>query len=210
MNVCEVEQIIGYSFTDISLLDIALTHPSYANGKGIEDYQRFEYLGDALIGFIVADELYAAYPDADEGELSKMRINIVERRSLSAVVVDMGLDKYLRATCGITVKIACDIFEAVAAAVYLDGGADKAREFILRFLGKKIRRASAGYGGDYKSAVNEKYAGKKIEFRTSSIGDVHTPRFMSELYVEGLFVSRGEGFSKRDAEQDSARAALRS
>jgi len=206
----EVQSIIGYVFKDASLLEAALTHPSYSNGKGIEDYQRLEYLGDALIGFVVADELFNMYPYANEGELSKMRINIVERTSLGEAATNMGLDKYLLATCDISVKMACDVFEAVAAAVYLDGGASEARAFIMRFIGDRIEHASTQFGSDYKSAVNEKYAGKKIDFRTYSIGDKHTPRFKSELYVEGFFIASGEGGSKRAAEQESAKTALRS
>lgn len=206
----QLEQLLGYTFKDASLLEMALTHSSYSYKYGEEDYQRLEYLGDSILDFVVADELYKKYPHADEGVLTKMRGAIVSMEPLSQVVKEKGYYKYLRVGYGtISQKAYSDIFESICGAIYLDGGIDCARKYVLDHLGKLIDNAQKLYNIDYKSELYEKCVGRHIEFREmSKSGPEHDLTFEEGLFIDGEFVSKAKGKNTRQAQQKCAKIAL--
>ena len=141
------EDKIGYRFKDRSLLQQALTHPSYGGDHRVPHYQRLEFLGDAVLELYISEMLYKAYPDMPEGKLTRMRADLVKEETLSGAVKDMGIPPYIRLSAGEDKSggrdkssILCDIFEAVAGAIYLDGGRREAGEFIRRALGERLNR----------------------------------------------------------------------
>ena len=206
----ELERLIGHTFKDKSLLEMALTHSSYSHKYGEEDYQRLEYLGDSILDFVVADELYKKYPHADEGVLTKMRGAIVSMEPLSQVVKEKGYYKFLRIGYGtISQKAYSDIFESICGAIYLDGGIEPARQYVLSHLNKMIDNAKNIYHIDYKSMLLEKFAGRKVEFKElSKNGPEHNPTFEEGLYIDDKFVSKAKGDSKKHAQQKCAQIAL--
>lgn len=202
----DIEALIGYTFVDKELLLRALTHPSYSHIHGGENYQRLEFLGDSIVDFIIADELSKAYPDLDEGRLTKMRGAIVSATPLAGVVKARGYDKYLKMGFGdLSDNIRSDVFEAICGAIYLDGGIEKTRGFILKDLRQLIITSKDNCKRDYKSALYEKYAGHKIEFKDiGKSGEEHRPIFSVELYIDGKLVASADGENKKRAQQKCA------
>ena len=139
-----LEQAIGYSFQNKALLEQALSHSSYANEvlkDGLRSYERLEFLGDSVLGFVTADYLYKTYPRLHEGELTKLRAELVCEKSLELSAKRLGLGDYLRLGKGEAAgggrsrtSIVADVVEAVLAAIYLDGGFEPARDFVYRFV----------------------------------------------------------------------------
>ena len=227
-----LQKIIGYEFKDEKLLLTAVTHPSYANQHGAQSYQRLEYLGDAILGFIVAEELYERFPDADEGVLTDKRQDAVSKRPLGERAEETGMVKYLKIAprVDITDKIRCDLFEAVVAAVYLDGGIEQAKKFALRELSdyldtvtgeqnykSRLNEALPYYSPqtpqgeqNYKSRLNEALPHARITYReTGRSGPDHAPVFSIELDIDGEVYARAEGKNKKKAGQECARIALK-
>ena len=206
----DIEKLIGYYFENKDLLQRALTHPSYSHIHGGENYQRLEFLGDSIVDFIIADELCKAYPDLDEGKLTKMRCAIVSAPPLATAVKASGLDKYIRMGFGeLGDNIRSDLFEAICGAIYLDGGIDKAREFVVKNLQESIATSKDNYKNDFKSAVLEKYAKHNVEFRDSGKrGEEHHPIFTVELYIDGKLVATADGENKKSAQQKCAQSVL--
>lgn len=206
----DIETLIGYIFVDKSLLQRALTHPSYSHIHGGKNYQRLEFLGDSIVDFVIADELCKVYHDLDEGKLTKMRGAIVSAAPLASVVKDKGYDKYLKMGFGqLSDNIRSDIFEAICGAIYLDGGIEKAREFVVRDLAALIANAKDNCKNDFKSALYEKYAGHIIDFKDNGkTGEEHQPIFTVELYIDGNLVASAEGENKKSAQQKCARQVL--
>lgn len=205
-----LQKIIGYGFNDEKLLLTAVTHPSYANQHGAQSYQRLEYLGDAILGFIVAEELYERFPDADEGVLTDKRQDAVSKRPLGERAEETGMVKYLKIAprVDITDKIRCDLFEAVVAAVYLDGGMEQAKKFALRELNDYLDTVTGEQ--NYKSRLNEALPHAKITYReTGRSGPDHAPVFSIELDIDGEVYARAEGKNKKKAGQECARIALK-
>ena len=202
----DIENLIGYSFVNKELLQRALTHPSFSHIHGGDNYQRLEFLGDSIVDFIIADELIKAYPNFDEGKLTKMRCAIVSAAPLASVVKTNGYDSYFKMGFGeLSDNIRSDVFEALCGAIYLDGGIENARQFILKDLQGLIIASKDNCKNDYKSALYERYAGHTIEFKDNGkMGEEHHPIFSVELYVDGKLVASAEGENKKAAQQKCA------
>ena len=214
-----LQEKIGYSFGDISLLEHALTHSSFANeSKGrCTSNERLEFLGDSVLGMVVADHLYRTCPDMPEGDLTRTRAALVREESLVEVARQWGLGAFLRLgkgeeLCGGRQRpsIQADAVEAVLAAVYLDGGIGSARKIIHRFIidGSKPQQVTR----DYKTALQElvqQTPGSTVTYRlVGESGPDHCRVFLTEVSVDGTVVGSGEGHSKKAAEQMAARAAF--
>jgi ribonuclease-3 len=223
----DLERRIGYRFRDHGLVEHALTHRSRAHEDitgGVVDNESMEFLGDAVLGFVIADHLYREYPALDEGEKSKLKATVVSTTTLARVAteLDLGSDMLLgrgeEKTGGRRKQaLLADTLEALIAAIYLDGGVDAAREFVLRALAPLMaenQQARGAYGpsGDFKSALQEALQSRGDalpEYRTvAETGPDHDKVFRVELVVGGDVLAAAEGRSKKEAEQQAARAAL--
>ncbi|MCW8908228.1 MAG: ribonuclease III [Sedimenticola sp.] len=211
-------QAIGYRFNDPGLTETALTHRS----AGSSNNERLEFLGDAILGFVIADYLYSHYGNADEGELSRLRAALVKGDSLAEIAQSLQLGMYLNLGPGelrsgghSRASILADAVEALLAAVYLDGGYPAAREVILRLFEEKL----AGLGRksrqkDPKTRLQELLQAKKTALPVYTIlsitGEQHEQRFRVSCKVEELDLeSEGTGSSRRKAEQNAASQLLR-
>ncbi|MDR0294561.1 MAG: ribonuclease III [Oscillospiraceae bacterium] len=219
--------VAGYTFKDPSLLETALTHSSYANERRCEcaeqgmghtrspHNERLEFLGDAVLGFIAAEHLYRQYPDMPEGDLTKLRAGYVCERSLAAAARRLGLGESLRLGRGEKAggggardSILADAFEAVLAAMYLDGGLEPCRGMVGDGV---LNGPPAGPVRDAKSRLQEVLQGQGKQgplYRTvSESGPEHRKTFIVEAVIDGG-AARGTGHSKKQAEQDAAGKAL--
>lgn len=219
-----LEAAIGHRFRDRGLLEHALTHRSRAHEDvtgGVSDNESLEFLGDAVLGFIVADLLFHRYPDRDEGRKSKMKAGLVSTAALSVQAMRLDLGRYLllgrgeeRSGGRRKQTLLADTYEALIAAVYLDGGVEAARVFIARQLADLIDRAGdlAIVGDDFKSALQERLQAQGRPLPdyavTDEQGPAHRRLFQVDVSVTGTVVARGEGRTKKEAEQDAARRAL--
>ncbi|MBU5434178.1 ribonuclease III [Pseudoflavonifractor sp. MSJ-37] len=215
-----LEEILGYTFRDRSLLENALTHSSYANenrSRGCQSNERLEFLGDSVLGMVTADFLYRTHPDLPEGDLTRTRAALVCEESLVEVARTWGLGEYLKLGKGENAgggrkrpSIQADAVEAVLAAVYLDGGIGSARKIIQTFILDK--EAEKAHSRDYKTALQElvqRESGQVLQYRlTGSSGPDHAKVFLVEVDLNGTTVGQGEGHSKKEAEQNAARAAI--
>jgi len=215
-----LEEKLGYTFENRALLENALTHSSCANesrGK-LQSNERLEFLGDSILGMIVADHLYRNHPDLPEGELTRTRAALVCEDSLVEVARELGLGDYLRLGKGEEAgggrrrpSIQADAVEAVLAAVYLDGGIGSVRKIIQRYI---LSREVAGLAKprDYKTALQElvqRESGRVLQYRlTGEEGPDHNKRFFMEVELNGCSVGAGSGRSKKEAEQMAAKAAI--
>lgn len=215
-----LEEKLGYTFQDKSLLENALTHSSCANeSKGrLHSNERLEFLGDSILGMVVAEHLYRNHPDLPEGELTRTRAALVCEESLVEVAHDLGLGDYLKLGKGEEAgggrtrpSIRADAVEAVLAAVYLDGGIGSARKIIQKYI---LSREIEGLNSqrDYKTALQElvqRESGQSLKYRlTGSEGPDHNKRFFVEVDLNGQPVGAGKGHSKKEAEQMAAKAAI--
>lgn len=216
----ELEEKLGYHFRDRGLLEHAMTHSSYANehrGAGLTSNERLEFLGDSVLGVVVADYLFAAHPDMPEGELTRTRAALVCEGSLHEVAKSLGLGRYLRLGKGEDAgggrrrpSILADATEAMLAAVYLDGGMEAVRPIIRTLILDKEREKAADR--DYKTALQElvqRTPGKSVSYRlVRESGPDHCRSFEMEASVDGGVIGTGVGRTKKEAEQMAARAAL--
>lgn len=211
-NIIEVEKIIGYEFKDKNLLLQALTHSSYAFEKKSTSYQNLEFLGDSILDFVVAEHLIKLYPDAAEGELTSRRAGAVAKEPLADVIDHANIDDYIL-TGGKTnpsVKTRSDVFEAIVAAIYYDGGMAKSRNFIIKFLGGLMK--GMRIDTDYKSRLIELCTKKGLilDFVMKDItGPDHKPMFYYEAVINGEVKGYGEDLSKKAAQQEAARHAIK-
>ncbi len=209
MNEKEVERILNYCFKDKGLLKRALTHSSYFNERQ-ENYQKLEFFGDSILDFAVAEYLYREYSEKSEGDLTRMRANVVSKTALAELVAELGIDRYAyigRAQNTMSAKMRSDLYEAVVAAMYIDGGLEAAQSFIFRTVIPKLSEEE----GDFKSKILEYAAKRKAEvrFEDSSEGPSHKKRFFSTVIFEGSAAGKGEGYSITEAHQKAAKAALK-
>ena len=205
-----LEEILGYTFRDRSLLENALTHSSYANenrSRGCQSNERLEFLGDSVLGMVTADFLYRTHPDLPEGDLTRTRAALVCEESLVEVARTWGLGEYLKLGKGENAgggrkrpSIQADAVEAVLAAVYLDGGIGSARKIIQTFILDK--EAEKAHSRDYKTALQE------LVQRESGQVLQYAKVFLVEVDLNGTTVGQGEGHSKKEAEQNAAKAAI--
>ena len=207
-----LENAIGYSFKNKELLKTALTHPSYSSG---ENYERLEFLGDAVLELCVSRYMYQNYPDAPEGELTKRRAEIVCSAALVKAAQNVSLGDYLllgkgEVTTGGRDKrsILENTFESVIGAIFLDAGLDAAAQFVEKLM---IQGVSGGHT-DYKSCLQEKVRANSsadIVYDTYlTEGPPHNSIFYVRLSIGGDAVSQGKGKSKKQAEQEAAKNAL--
>jgi ribonuclease III len=210
---------VGHDFVDLDLLARAMAHRSWcAETPGVTSNERLEFLGDAVLGLVVTDHIFRTYPDLPEGELAKVRASVVSAAALADVAAELDLGAALllgkgEAASGGREKpsILADAMEAVIGAVYLDAGWDGAARVVLGLLGDRIAAAAAGPGGqDYKTRLQELSA-RSFEDVPSYLvvdeGPDHAKRFFATVVVGGEARGRGEGRSKKQAEQAAARCA---
>jgi len=219
-----LERAIGYRFRDRGLLEHAMTHTSKANediSGGVFDNESLEFLGDALLGFVVADLLFREFPQFDEGEKSKTKAALVSTASLARQAEKLQLGDHLllgrgeEKTGGRRKQaLLADGYEALIAALYLDGGLEQARAFITREFRDQIdeARRHGTLGQDYKSALQEWLQAREQplpDYRlVGTAGPDHSKLFEVAVVVSGEPVARATGTSKKEAEQEAARAAL--
>ena len=216
----ELEKKINYEFKDKSLLSTALTHSSYANEKGGAPYnERLEFLGDSVLGIITAEYLFKNHKDFPEGELTKVRAALVCEKALFSFAKEIDLGEYLFLgkgelnTGGRTrPSILADAFEALIAAIYLDGGMEQAKKFVLHFI-VGAQEQAIEINTDYKTKLQEiiqKNPEERIEYVTlGETGPDHDKRFIVAVKLNSNVIGKGEGKSKKKAEQIAAKEALR-
>jgi ribonuclease-3 len=211
---------LGHTFGDLSLLQHALAHRSWCGEQegGAPSNERLEFLGDAVLGLIVASHTYERYPDFAEGKLAKVRSAVVNARVLAEVAGRLGVGEVLLLGRGeegsggrTKASILADAFEAVLGAVYLDAGWEAAQRLVLRELGQAIERAGEEPDDfDHKSRLQEKAvrdgAGTPRYVVVGS-GPDHDRAYVAEVFLGGTLWGTGVGRSKKDAEQQAARAA---
>ena len=219
----ELEKKLNYTFRDPALLSEALSHSSYANehrSAGLKSNERLEFLGDSVLGFVTAEFLFAQHPDLPEGDLTRIRAALVCEQSLFEVAQKLDLGRYLKLGRGEEAgggrkrtSILADATEAVFAAVYLDGGIGAASALIHRvLLDAEREEVVEERRRDYKTALQElvqRTPGRTITYQlVEETGPDHCRVFVMEVSVDGQAAGRGEGRSKKEAEQAAARAAL--
>ena len=214
----DFEQRIGYEFKDRSLLLRALTHSSYANEKGTGlDNERLEFLGDSVLGFITAEYLFEHYKTKQEGELTKKRAYAVCEKTLFGYAEKIGLGDIILLGKGEEhtggrqrPSIVSDAFEAVIAAIYLDGGIEEAKRFVLPFI--ELSSEEQPVFKDYKSTLQEVLQQNPTEkFEYVVVGETgpdHNKEFIVEIHMNSNVIGRGVGKSKKKAEQEAAKSAL--
>ena len=214
-----LENRLGYRFRNRELLAEALNHSSYANEHrgGLGSNERLEFLGDSVLGFVSAEYLFQGHPDLPEGDLTRMRAALVCEQSLYEVARELELGSYLKLGRGEEAgggrerqSILADAVEAVFAAVYLDGGIEQVRALIIRVL--LSRAPAAEERKDYKTTLQEvaqRRIGQVLTYHmVSQSGPDHNKMFLFEVRLNDRAIGRGEGRSKKEAEQAAARDAL--
>jgi ribonuclease-3 len=223
-DLAALQQILGISFNDLSLLEQALIHDSYINenpGFAPVSNERLEFLGDAILGLVVAEKLYQDFPHLSEGEMTKLRSALVRRDNLAHIARTISLGNYLymgkgEAASGGQHKSAnlAGALEAVIAAIFLDQGSAITRNFILRLLSKELQKiASQGVKTDYKSQLQELIQSRQQQtpayYLIEAVGPAHDKRFTTEVRIGNTVLGRGSGKSKKTAETEAARSALK-
>ena len=222
-EIRELEEILRYHFRDARLLSQALTHSSYSReqsqtGKTVPDYERLEFLGDAVLELCTSDMLFHRF-DWTEGKLTRQRANIVCEESLSFVAEKLSLGKYLILSYGEEKtggrqrpSILCDIVESIIGAVYLDGGMEEARSLIQRILYHHLDEIPSVRGTDHKSALQELVQAEGKQAPSYQVileeGPPHNRVFTVEITVDGHAICRAAGHSKKQAEQNAALQAI--
>lgn len=219
-TVSRLEEVIGYHFYNEQLLRQALTHSSYANERKINrcgDYERLEFLGDAVLELVTSEFLYLRYPERPEGQLTKLRASMVCEPALAYCARDLELGKYLflgkgeAATGGRgRASITSDVMEAIIGAIYLDSGITQAKSFIMRFILNDIEDKQLFY--DSKTILQEqiqKTPGAVLTYElVSEEGPEHEKVFVVNALIDGKIRSSGKGRSKKAAEQEAAYQVL--
>jgi ribonuclease III len=212
--------VLGLSFRDPALLDLALTHRSVsAENPDRFDNERMEFLGDAVLQLAVTDRLYADYPGLPEGQMAKVRAAVVSGSSLAEAARAMNLGSYVELSASeersggrSKDSILADALEAVIGAVYLDSGYPAAEKLVLSVLGPRIEEKALNPGlKDYKTRLQEVLAaaGKRPDYSVTGTGPDHQRTFSATISVDGEILGVGEGNSKKAAEQVAAQRALK-
>ena len=218
----DLQNKIGYQFKNPALLNEALTHSSYANehkSQHIKYNERLEFLGDSVLSIVVSDYIYKNCPELPEGELTKLRASLVCEKSLYQFAKKIDLGKYLVLSKGERhhggadrPSILSDAFEALIAAIYIDGGIEPASKHILNFVIPAIKNSKKKKINDYKTTLQEiiqKNPGEKLEYvLVKESGPDHNKHFVVEVHLNSNVIGKGGGRSKKEAEQQAAREAL--
>lgn len=214
---------IQYRFQNIVLYRKAMTHSSYANEhreRHLKHNERLEFLGDSVLGFVTADYLFHQYPELPEGELTKLRAAVVCEQTLCEIAKELGIDQEIRLGHGEETgggrqrpSILADAAEALLGAIYLDGGIEPAREFVLGFVPRKAEEARrGGVFKDYKTMLQEivqKNKQEVLEYQLAQeSGPDHDKKFTMQLLLNSNIFAEGTGRSKKEAEQMAAKQAL--
>lgn len=217
-KLARCQEIIGYQFRDLTLLLSALTHASGASHR-LASNERLEFLGDAVLGLTVCQWLFEEYPEYNEGDLTKIKSAVVSRRSCGKVAINLGLDRCLIVGRGVTRNrsfprsLVSDVFEAVVAAMYLDGGGEIVRERLKEWLSDEVRHCVDTQGsGNFKSALQQ-YAQRELTatpvYRlVTESGPDHRKSFLIAAMVGDRTFSAAWGTNKKDAEQHAAANAM--
>lgn len=216
-----LEQKLGYKFNNINLLKNALTHSSYANEvrNGFSSNERLEFLGDSVLSIVVSDYIYKHYPNMPEGELTKLRASLVCEKSLCTFSRELELSSYLMLGKGEDKgggrerdSILADAFEAVLAAIYLDGGMEPARRHVMNFVLRELKHTDDEVFKDYKTALQEIIQRNPEEsvtyILTDESGPDHDKSFTVEVRLNSNVIGKGTGKNKKRAEQMAAKEAL--
>lgn len=217
------EKAIGYVFKDKSLLINAFTHSSFTNEhKDCKSNERLEFLGDSILGYIIAEDLFKKYPDDDEGMLTLKKQSLVSKTPLSQATISAGYDRFLllgeggkRELTTSKTSLCENLFEALVAAIYLDGGITSAKKFVFSHLSAKDAATEANVGdsiADYKSEllhiVQKRHLGEITYEEVSKTGPSHAPLFKMVLKIDSKPISIGTGSSHKIAEKSAAKAAI--
>lgn len=221
----QLEKTIGHEYRNRALLERALTHSSYSNELGVPDHhllcnERLEFLGDSVLSIITSEYLFEHFKDCPEGDLTRMRADVVCERALASYAEKIELGNYLRLGKGEERNngrhcrsIVADAFEALLASLYLDAGKEKVTAFLLPFVCTELETLKpGGFHGDCKTKLQQfvqQNEGDFLEYVTvGETGPDHRKTFTVEARLNGNVIGRGEGRSKRTAEQAAAGAAL--
>lgn len=216
-----LEEKLHYKFKDRSLLENALTHSSYANEvrHGLSSNERLEFLGDSVLSIVVSEHLYRRFPKMPEGELTRLRASLVCEKALCGFSRELGLGAYLKLGRGEDKgggrerdSILADAFEAVLAAIYLDGGFEPARRHVMNFVLRELSGHDEDAFKDYKTALQEIIQRNPEEsvtyYLTGESGPDHDKRFTVEVHLNSNVIGTGVGKNKKQAEQMAAKQAL--
>lgn len=221
-NLSVLEEKIGYTFKDKSLLMKAFTHSSYAcesNNKSSSN-ERLEFLGDSVVKFILSENLYHNYPSLTEGMLSKIRSRVEDREALAGFARELDLGKYMLLSNGEEkqngrnkAKILEDAFEALMGAVFLDAGIEKVKTFLLPIIDKKIKSVvESGNIEDYKTKLQQiiqHVKGEELKYEIIKVeGPDNAPTYTVSVLINSTSFGTGKGQSKKEAEQNAAKMAL--
>jgi ribonuclease-3 len=214
-----LERRIGHGFSDRTLLKLALTHSSAAvRQQANTNNERLEFLGDRVLGLVVAEMVMARFPEAHEGELSRWLATLVRKEACAEIATEIELGSALKLGIGrarhadaVTASMLSDACEALIAALYLDGGMDVARSFIKRHWGSRIREGAVSQR-DAKTTLQEWAQARRLKEPTYTIveksGPQHDLRFLIEVKVDGFDTAQGTGKTRREAEQNAAASML--
>jgi len=220
MDINQFQKQIGYFFKSPELLTRAFTHTSYANEHNTNSYERLEFLGDAIVDFLVGEYLFNNFPEMDEGMMSRIRASLVCEKALSELAMEIGIDKYMRLGNGARQSgdsnrpsILSDMFEAHIAAMYLDAGLDNTRQYLYSIYGERINEATkSDQVIDYKTKLQEKLQADgpcNIIYEViSADGPVHHCLFEMQVTANGKVLGKGSAYSKKEAQQRAAQDAL--
>ena len=221
-----LEKEIGYSFNNPEIIDRALTHSSYSNEMGVKNHhllcnERLEFLGDSVLSLITSEYIFAKFADSPEGDLTRLRADLVCEKALSKYAGKISLGNYLKLGNGEEKNngrrrpsILADAFEALLAAIYLDSGdKERVKSFLLPFITAQVAEMeSAGFNLDFKTMLQQfvqQSEGDLLEYVTvGEKGPDHMKTFEVEARLNSNVVGRGSGRTKREAEQNAAKAAL--
>ena len=217
----DLETALGYRFRNISLLQNALTHSSYANERwhnSLLSNERLEFLGDSVLGMLVAEYLFRSFPERPEGELTRMRADMVCETTLAAAATRIGIGEHLQLGHGEERfggrrrdSILADAMESVIAAAFLDGGLDAAKGIVQQFILVEVP-VKRMHNADYKTQLQELVQQKKNQTLSYALvgesGPDHDKQFQVEVSLNGTVVGSGSGSSKKRAEQQAARTAI--
>lgn len=215
----ECEQRIGYVFRDKQLLESALTHASGADHRLVSN-ERMEFLGDAILGMVVCEQLYHRFPDFLEGDLTRLKSVVVSRKTCAKISEELGVEEFLILGKGMTTSpsvpksVLSDVFESLVAAIYLDGGQAAAAEFVVRHMGPEIDSVASGETGDNYKSLLQQFAQREHSITPTyhlmdEKGPDHSKCFQIMAQVGQQRFEPAWGRSKKEAEQQAAKNAIK-
>ena len=220
-KVERIQEILGYHFKNTDLIKSAITHPSAVEGQPVSaSYERLEFLGDSVVGFVVAEELFKQFPDIDEGGLTRLKVSLISGEALSAAALERGFKDVIifglseRGTGARGLHSALEnVYESVTGALFLDAGIEVARAWIIDTLKPHLAPWRSQLPENPKSLLQERTQAELHETPryelVSEEGPAHAPTFVSECVVGERVAGRGKGSTKKEAEAEAAAAALR-